>query len=116
MKKYFDLKGKDGEFRICSATALTKSNGHVFVEAQERTQVLKAVEGFNSIPVPRIKLIQPDEIQALLQPDPNEEVELKRGMAVRVRSSGLYHGDVGVVDYVNIDDKTVIVRLVPRLG
>lgn len=116
MKKYFDLKGRDGEFKICSAIALTKTNGHIFVEAFEKVQVLKAVEGFNSITVPRITLIKPDEITSLLQPDPNEEMDLKRGMAVSIKSSGVYHKDIGVIDDVNIDDKSLIIRLVPRLG
>ena len=95
---------------------MTKTNGHIFVEAFEKAQVLKGVEGFNSITVPRITLIKPDEITNLLQPDPNEEMDLKRGMAVRIKSSGVYNNDIGVIDDVNIDDKSLIIRLVPRLG
>lgn len=37
-------------------------------------------------------------------------------MAVSIKSSGVYHKDIGVIDDVNIDDKSLIIRLVPRLG
>lgn len=57
MKKYFDLKKTDNRFNICSAIALTKTQGRIFIEAFQKDQVMKAIEGFNSIPVPRISLI-----------------------------------------------------------
>lgn len=37
-------------------------------------------------------------------------------MAVRIKSSGVYQDDIGVIDDINIDDKSLTVRLVPRLG
>lgn len=37
-------------------------------------------------------------------------------MAVKIKSSGVYHGDIGIIDEVKIDDKSLIIILVPRLG
>lgn len=37
-------------------------------------------------------------------------------MAVKIKSSGIYHGDIGVIDEVKIDDKSLIVILVPRIS
>lgn len=74
MLKYFDLLGTDKKFKICSSIALNKTQGHIFIEAFQKDEVLKAVTGFNSIPVPKIQLIQTSEIQSILTPDPTEEI------------------------------------------
>lgn len=51
-----------------------------------------------------------------MSPDPNQEVDLKPGMFVEIKKSGIYQGDVGVVDKVILDSKKVNVKLIPRLG
>ena len=52
----------------------------------------------------------------MLSPDPKQDFDLKKGQFVRIKSSGLYHGDVGVIHDINVDQKKVSVRLVPRIG
>lgn len=51
-----------------------------------------------------------------MTPDPKQDIEIKKGQFVKVKSSGLYSGDLGVIHEVNLDTKKVYVRLIPRLG
>ena len=114
LNKHFALKGTNQEIQIISATAVPKIVGFIFVEAMRMHYVRHAVEGILSLRSDIIKLLPLKEVPKVLKADPRKDIIINPNTFVRIKR-GLYAGDLGLVQIVDDDTNTAIVRVMPRI-
>lgn len=114
LRKAYDLQGKYGGIPIFSASAIDKIPGTVFVEAYQEKAVRDLCEGLIALNKELIKIIPITQVRDVFRPDPTKNIKLEANKFVRVKS-GVYAGDLGLVENVDIGRSAAIVKLIPRL-
>ncbi|VEU20926.1 DEKNAAC101887 [Brettanomyces naardenensis] len=110
--RMFNMKGVEGVF---SAFQRDDYVGYVYVEARRMDSVDRILAGIPGIYTSAGKVLVPiEEYPDLLRPGHSEDLQLKPGSYVRIKS-GRYKGDLGIVDNLAESDLEVRVKLVPRL-
>ncbi|GMM30484.1 transcription elongation factor [Martiniozyma asiatica (nom. inval.)] len=105
------MRGAD----IYSAFQRNNFVGYIYVEARKLEAVDKILQGLPNIYQNQGKILVPiEEYPDLLRPGRSDEVRLKPGAYIRVKT-GRYKGDLGIVDNLAENDLEVRVKLIPRL-
>ena len=114
MNKYFALKGTPDEIFIVSVTAADKMSGFIFVEATRMYFVKIACMDIEKINQESVKLLKSKEVPSILKPNPKNDFSVSKHTFVRIKR-GLYQKDLALVDTIDDDGASVIVKVVPRL-
>lgn len=114
LNKYFALKSTDQEIQIISAISVPKIVGYIFVEAMRAHYVKHAVDGILSLRSDIIKLLPLKEVPKVLKADPRKDINVEPNTFIRIKR-GLYGGDLGLIQIVDDDTNTAIVRVIPRI-
>lgn len=110
--RMLNMKGSEGVYSVFQRDSFI---GYVYIEARRMDSVNKILQGLPNIYNNVQKVLVPiEEYPDLLRPGRSDEVRLKPGAYVRIRS-GRYKGDLGIVDNLAENDLEVRVKLVPRL-
>lgn len=110
--RMLNMKGNEGVYSVFQRDSFI---GYVYIEARRMDAVNNILKGLPNIYNNVAKVLVPiEEYPDLLRPGRSDEVRLKPGSYVRVRS-GRYKGDLGIVDNIAENDLEVRVKLVPRL-
>jgi hypothetical protein len=112
MNKSIDFAKHGTPLEILSATAADNIDNYIFVEAFRKNSVSQAIYGLNFC-LGKIEMLTLNEMPKIYEskinsqrPEPMTWVRIK---------SGLYDGDIGIIDKIIGDDK-IRVKLVPRIN
>ncbi|GBM05915.1 Transcription elongation factor SPT5 [Araneus ventricosus] len=101
--------------QIKSVIAPEGVKGYIYIEAYKQTHVKDAIDGIANL---RIGQYQQTMIAIKEMPDilrvTNQKANLKPKQWVRLKR-GLYKDDLAQVDYINVSNNTVQLKLIPRI-
>lgn len=112
LNKSIDYMRRGTPLNILSATCSDTTEGYIYVEAFKEIGVREACAGLSFIFNKFTKLTL-EEMPVIYQNNKAKDSELREHQWVRIKNSGPYNGDIGVVEFVG--DSKVMVRLIPRI-
>lgn len=112
LNKSIDFQRRGHPLNILSATTSDTTEGYIYVEAFKEIGVREACAGLSFIFNQFIK-VPIEEMPVIFQNDKAKESDLREHQWIRIKNSGPYNGDIGVVAFVG--DSKVMVRLIPRI-
>ena len=115
MNKHFTMRGTKDELNIFSASALDKFPGYIFIEAHRDFHVKEAIKGLKILNISRVKPIPVKEVTQVFTPDASRNTNIEPGQFARIKS-GLYAGDLVIVEEIDEGSKRIKIKLVPRLA
>ena len=117
-QKCYDYAKKGTPLLVKSAFCKDGLKGFIYVEARSEAHVLKALQGLRSVYFSKKPKQVPMEEMITAITISNKSLSSTAGMVpgawVRMKS-GVYKGDLARIDYVDVNEGRVNVRLVPRL-
>lgn len=112
LRKSIDFASKGHPLSILSVTCSDTTEGYVFIEAFKEIHVRQAIDGLHFM-LPSVKLVPTEEMPVIYQIDKAKSNEIKKYQWVRIKNSGPYKEDIGLVE--KTDDNKVWLRLIPRV-
>ena len=117
-QKCFDYASKGRPLLVKSVFCKDGLKGFIYVEARSEAHVLKALQGLRSVYFSKKPKQVPMEEMITAITVSEKSLSSLAGMVpgawVRMKS-GVYKGDLARIDYVDVNEGRVNVRLVPRL-
>lgn len=117
MKRFVERSRTPQPLRICSAFERggpdSSMQGQIFVEANRKEDVQDALQGIQGVFMSKQIKFPVGEMTQLLRVRKTKDLE--PGSYCRIRRSGVYQGDLAVIEDVYDNGVDVRVRLVPRL-
>ena len=112
LNKSIDFAARGKPLSILSATCSDSTEGYIYVEAFKEIHVKQACQGLHCI-LNKFIMLGTEEMPVVYQNDKAKNNELRPNQWVRIKHSGAYNGDIGLVE--RIDDQKVWIRLIPRI-
>lgn len=114
MFKYATHRNQNQPLDIVSVFAIKKFPGTLFVEAHYDWQVMKAIEDIYNVMKGKIEMVEPEQCKTLFSPVEQEEITIRPGDWVRIKSHQIYEGDLGRALAIDPVKRTLYVKLIPR--
>ncbi|XP_014204352.1 transcription elongation factor SPT5-like [Copidosoma floridanum] len=115
MRKFLSYQYSDNPLVIKSAIAPKGIKGYIYVEAYKQIHVKAAIENITNLRMSywgQIKMVPIKEMTDVLRV--NSTTNLKSAQWVRMKR-GLYKGDLAQIDYVDLAQNKVHLKLIPRI-
>jgi transcription elongation factor SPT5 len=113
MRKYFAYENSEEPLQIKSVVVKEGLKGMIYIEAFKKSHVATAIEGISAINQFQITLVPIKEMVDTLKVV-KDIPTLKKGTFVRLKRT-MYKDDLAQVDYVDIAQNKVHLKLVPRI-
>ncbi|XP_033102671.1 transcription elongation factor SPT5-like isoform X2 [Anneissia japonica] len=115
MRKYMAYQYKDEPLQIKSVVCVEGIKGYLYVESFKQTHVKHAIQGVGNLRMGYYKqqMVPVKEMTDVLRVV-KEKVVLKERAWVRMKR-GVYKDDLAQVDYVDLAQNQVTIKLIPRI-
>ena len=112
LNKCIDFARKGNPLAILSVTSSESTEGWIFVEAFKEVHIKTACENLHFC-LNKYMLLPQEQMPSVYENDRAKNNEVKKGQWIRIKNSGVYNGDIGLVE--GTEESKVFVRLIPRI-
>ncbi|CAL1263965.1 unnamed protein product [Larinioides sclopetarius] len=115
MRKFITYQYTNEPLQIKSVVAPEGVKGYIYIEAYKQTHVKQAIDGVGSLRMGQYQqtMVAIKEMTDVLRVT-KEKAQLKPKQWVRLKR-GIYKDDLAQVDYINVSNNTVQLKLIPRI-